>query len=72
MPRRFDLLVFDWDGTLMDSAACIVECLRAACGDAGFPVPSEERARYVIGLGLSDAMAHIVPGVSAAEYEKIV
>ena len=72
MPRRFDLLVFDWDGTLMDSAACIVECLQAACADVGLPVPPEERARYVIGLGLNDAMAHIVPDVSPDAYPKIV
>ena len=56
----------------MDSAACIVECLQAACADAGFPVPPEERARYVIGLGLNDAMAHVVPDVAASDYPKIV
>jgi phosphoglycolate phosphatase len=72
MPRQFDLLVFDWDGTLMDSAACIVECLQAACSDVGLPVPSEDRARYVIGLGLNDAMAHVVPDVAPSEYPRIV
>ena len=71
MPQRFDLLVFDWDGTLMDSAACIVESLQAACADVGLPVPSDERARYVIGLGLHDAMAHMLPGVPASEYPRI-
>ena len=47
MRRRFDLLIFDWDGTLMDSAAAIVASLRGACADLGLPVPSEEGARYV-------------------------
>ena len=72
MPRRFDLLVFDWDGTLMDSAACIAESLQSACKDLSLPVPSDRAARYVIGLGLNDALAHIVPAVPASEYPRIV
>ncbi len=52
--RRFELLVFDWDGTLIDSAGAIVASLQTACGDLGLPVPSEERARHIIGLGLAD------------------
>ena len=72
MPRRFDLLVFDWDGTLMDSAACIAGCLQAACRDLGLAVPSDRDARYIIGLGLNDALAHVLPGVAPAEYPRIV
>lgn len=71
MRRRFDLLVFDWDGTLMDSAACIATSLQCACEDLGYPVPSDRDARYVIGLGLSDAMAHILPDVPASDYQRI-
>jgi phosphoglycolate phosphatase len=71
MRRRFDLLVFDWDGTLMDSAACIAASLQCACEDLGYPVPSDREARYVIGLGLSDAMAHILPDVPASDYHRI-
>lgn len=71
MPKRFELLVFDWDGTLMDSAAAITASLQAACRDLGLPVPSDDQARFVIGLGLSDAMAHILPGVDAAEHPKV-
>jgi len=72
MPRRFDLLVFDWDGTLMDSAACIASALQAACGDLGFPIPTDRNARYIIGLGLNDALAHVLPGVAVEEYPKVV
>ncbi|MFN7086773.1 MAG: HAD-IA family hydrolase [Burkholderiales bacterium] len=72
MPQRFDLLVFDWDGTLMDSAGAIVASLRAACRDLGLPVPAEQQARFVIGLGLNDAMEHILPGLEAGEYPKVV
>jgi phosphoglycolate phosphatase len=68
MTRRFELLVFDWDGTLMDSAAAIAASIQAACRDLDLPVPSEEQARYVIGLGLGDALAHILPGLDPARY----
>ena len=71
MARRFDLLIFDWDGTLMDSAACIAMSLQCACRDLGFPVPSDRDARYIIGLGLHDAMAYLLPDVSASEYPRI-
>lgn len=69
--RRFELLVFDWDGTLMDSAAAIAASIQAACRDLDFPVPTEEQARYVIGLGLSDAMARILPGLDPARYPDV-
>ena len=72
MPRRFDLLVFDWDGTLMDSAACIAASIQGACRDLGFAVPSERDARYVIGLGLNDALAHVLPGVPPDQYPRVV
>lgn len=63
-PRQFDLIVFDWDGTLYDSTALIVQCIQAACADIGAPVPSTENAAYVIGLGLHDALSHVAPGLS--------
>ncbi len=71
MPRRFELLVFDWDGTLMDSAAAIVASLQAACRDLELPVPTEERARYIIGLGLNDAMSHVLPGLDPVHYPRV-
>jgi phosphoglycolate phosphatase len=72
MPRQFELLVFDWDGTLMDSAAAISESLQAACRDLGLPVPSRERARHVIGLGLTDALAYVLPELPAADYPRVL
>jgi phosphoglycolate phosphatase len=68
----FELIVFDWDGTLMDSAAAIVASLQGACRDLGFPVPEDERARYIIGLGLHDALSYILPGLDAAQYPRVV
>ncbi len=71
MARRFELLVFDWDGTLMDSAAAIAASIQSACRDLDLPVPSEEQARYVIGLGLGDALAHILPGLDPVRYQDV-
>ena len=70
-PRRFDLIVFDWDGTLFDSTALIVRCIQSACADIGVTVPSAERAAYVIGLGLRDALQHAVPGLPEARYPEL-
>ena len=45
--RRFDLIAFDWDGTLSDSTAVIVKCIQAAVADVGGTPPSNEAASYV-------------------------
>jgi len=70
--RRYELLVFDWDGTLIDSAAVIVACMQAACRDLGLSVPDEARASHVIGLGLHDALAYVAPDLPVAEYGRMV
>jgi len=72
MAKRFDLLVFDWDGTLMDSAGAIVAAIQAACRDLELETPPEERARHVIGLGLSEALQHAVPGLAEDRYPLMV
>ncbi len=61
MARRFELIVFDWDGTLLDSANAIVSSIQAAAADIGHVPPSDERARHVIGLGLYDALRYALP-----------
>lgn len=70
-PRRFDLIVFDWDGTLSDSTTLIAQCIQAACRDCGIPVPSLQQASYVIGLGLHDAVRHAAPGLSPDRYPEL-
>jgi phosphoglycolate phosphatase len=59
--RRYALIVFDWDGTLIDSTPAIAECIRLAARDMDLPVPTLERASHVIGLGLRDSLRHAVP-----------
>ena len=63
-PRRFRFVVFDWDGTLADSTALIAAAIQQACRDIGEPVPDDTTARYVIGLGLGDALRHVAPGLA--------
>ena len=69
---RFDLIVFDWDGTLSDSTAHIAESLQAACRDLRLPVPAPDAARYVIGLGLRDALETVAPTLLPADYPRLV
>lgn len=71
MPKRFELLVFDWDGTLIDSAGAIATCIQEAARDLGLAVPDDERARHVIGLGLADALAYAVPDLPVSEYGRM-
>jgi len=61
MNRQFDLIIFDWDGTLMDSEAKIVRCMQAAAVDVGIPDPGTAAIRDIIGLGLNEAMQVLFP-----------
>lgn len=67
--RRFDLIVFDWDGTLYDSTALITRCIQAACADVGTRVPSARDASYVIGMGLVEALRHAAPDLPPERYQ---
>ena len=58
---RYELVVFDWDGTLMDSAGLIASCIQAACRDLGLPEPTPAEARWVIGLGILASVRHVAP-----------
>ncbi|MCE1192628.1 MAG: HAD-IIIA family hydrolase [Acidovorax sp.] len=70
-PRRFDLIAFDWDGTLFDSTAIIVRCIQAAVRDVGGTVPTDKEAAYVIGMGLMQALAHAAPDVPPEKYPEL-
>ena len=73
MPRKkFDLIVFDWDGTLMDSTSAIIASMQAAARDLGLPVPDKKSASYVIGLGLTDALQAAMPDLDPRHYPKMV
>ncbi|HUW49833.1 MAG TPA: HAD-IA family hydrolase [Sulfuricella sp.] len=72
MPKQFDLLVFDWDGTLMDSAGAISYSIQAASRDMGLSVPGENEARHIIGLGLNEAIAALFPDLPRSDYGALV
>ncbi|MFT4190570.1 MAG: HAD-IIIA family hydrolase [Comamonas sp.] len=72
MTRRFDLLAFDWDGTLFDSTQIITRCLQEAIRDVGGVVPSDRDAAYVIGLSLVQALERAAPGLSPDVYPRLV
>jgi phosphoglycolate phosphatase len=70
-PRHFDLIAFDWDGTLYDSTRLIVRCIQAAVIDVGGAKPSENDAAWVIGLGLAEALARAAPDVPREKYAEL-
>jgi phosphoglycolate phosphatase len=71
LPRRFDLIAFDWDGTLFDSTNIIVRCIQRAVVDVGGAMPSDKAAAYVIGMGLMQALAHAAPDVPQEKYPEL-
>ncbi|MEC8917713.1 HAD-IA family hydrolase [Salinicola salarius] len=68
---RYSLVIFDWDGTLMDSAARIVACMQAAARELQWPVPDDAAVRDIIGLGLPEAVAVLFPGVTLSEQDRL-
>jgi phosphoglycolate phosphatase len=71
-PRQFELLIFDWDGTLMDSAGVIVDSIQRACEDIGVAVPSDRASRQIIGLGLIQALQALLPDLPEDDYPRLV
>lgn len=69
---KYPLIVFDWDGTLIDSAAAIAGCIQEAARELGLPVPTREAASHVIGLGLADSLRHAVPTLAPDGYQQFV
>ncbi|BBJ23033.1 HAD-IA family hydrolase [Candidatus Nitrotoga sp. AM1P] len=72
MAKHYDLIVFDWDGTVMDSTAVIAGSIQAACRDLGLTEPSDVVARYVIGLGLHEALRQAVPDLQENQRDDLV
>lgn len=70
--KTYELIVFDWDGTLMDSETKIVRCFRAASRDAGLPDPGAGAVRRIIGLGMQEAVAALFPDRPAAVRDRVI
>lgn len=69
---RFDAVIFDWDGTLVDSVDWIAECLQRAAEDTGLPEPGLCAAKSVIGLGLAEALQALFPGETPVALEQLM
>ena len=69
--RRYDLIAFDWDGTLFDSTRIITRCIQEAVRDVGGTVPDDRSAAYVIGMALIPALAHAAPDVPKDRYPEL-
>lgn len=72
MQKAFELIIFDWDGTLMDSEAHIITSMQRAFNDTGMPSVTDSSIRNIIGLGMQEAVAALLPGVRSDAYESIV
>ena len=66
MAQRYDLIVFDWDGTIMDSTGLIAECIQLAARDMDLAVPSVQAAKSIIGLGINDSVKRLFPALDPA------
>jgi phosphoglycolate phosphatase len=72
MPKVFELIVFDWDGTLMDSEAHIINSMQCAFDDVGMDSVTDSSVRNIIGLGMREAVEKLLPKISSDSYESIV
>jgi len=68
----YQLIIFDWDGTLMDSAQKIANCIQASARDIGLTEPSTEDAKRIIGLGLHEAMQSLFPAASELKIRGLI
>ncbi|MGE0357801.1 MAG: HAD-IA family hydrolase [Burkholderiales bacterium] len=59
----YELVIFDWDGTIMDSTGLIAACIQQSCREMGLAVPPESEAKWVIGLGFLQSVEHVAPGL---------
>jgi phosphoglycolate phosphatase len=72
LPRACELVIFDWDGTVVDSTPTIAQAILNACSDIGVEVRDPHSASYVIGLGLQDALSRVAPGLTAEQQSALV
>ncbi|CAN0556591.1 unnamed protein product [Ectocarpus sp. 12 AP-2014] len=68
---QYELIIFDWDGTLMDSVPRIVSCMQAAALEAEWGGLSSADVEDIIGLGLPEAIAQLCPGILPAQAERL-
>jgi len=70
--KKFDLVIFDWDGTLIDSQANIVQCMQGMITDLDLPSRTSEQLSNIIGLGLQEALTRLFPDHQPIDFERMV
>lgn len=69
--KKYEVLIFDWDGTVMDSRSAIVDCLKLAISECGHNVPNDKALANLIGLGLQQAFETLFPSVDGGEIDRL-
>lgn len=69
---NYKLVIFDWDGTLMDSAAKIVKCFQCSARDANVTLPTDMEVKQIIGLGLMEAFEYLYPQASVSKLTELM
>lgn len=72
MKNRFELIVFDWDGTLIDTIDWIVSCLQQSALECQFPIPGQDAAKDTIGLSIDQAFQKLFPGIDTKTQKKLI
>jgi phosphoglycolate phosphatase len=72
MKNRFDVIVFDWDGTLVNTIDWIVHCLQKAGEQCGYVIPEPRAAKDTIGLSIENAVQALYPNADTATNHKLV
>ncbi|WP_375058433.1 HAD family hydrolase [Zobellella sp. DQSA1] len=69
---KYQLVIFDWDGTLMDSVARIVSSMQAAASECGLPMPEAAAVRHIIGLSLQQAFPLLFGPLPAGQADTLL
>ena len=69
---KYQLLIFDWDGTLSDSAGMIVGAMQRAITSLKLPARTDESIRELIGLGLNEALTHLYPDIELSHLQSLL
>ncbi len=69
--KKYDLIIFDWDGTIIDSEAHIIQTMKMAITDEGLTMPSQQSIRHIIGLSLPRAIEELFPGIKTEVIQRV-
>jgi len=67
----YQLLIFDWDGTLIDSTGRIISSFQGGARELGLRIPPDEEVRNIIGLGLKEAIEQVMPELNSTQVDAL-